>query len=297
MTSPQGLKICVDNNRDERTTDNIVYKDMLNNRLDKQMTPMSVHVANLRNLPNRGIDSNDAPFQRPIDAPSRSRRAPSSRAGQNCPSVLRGSNAENIEQPSTSNNSNSLVRKTPSMLQADQHAMNNGIEHRSIIETEGDGNCWFHANVDQFLNDEIRDTISDRAKNVNPDHLSLRFAIADYCENDEELNNSAKWNNLKFTYLNDLILDDPNFRDMTPEQVWQAQLTYIRTPGTGWAKDIFIDATAFFFEKDIILYHEHHHHTFRGSLLPDDQIQTQPFEPIRIAHLNGNHFQSLRLPS
>ena len=183
------------------------------------------------------------------------------------------------------------------MLQADRHAMNNGIEHRSIIETEGDGNCWFHANVDQFLNNEIRDTISDRAKNVNRDHLSLRFAIADYCENDEELNNSDKWINLKFTYLNDLILDDPNFRDMTPEQVWQAQLTYIRTPGTGWAKDIFIDATAFFLEKDIILYHEHHHHTFRGSLLPDDQIQTQPFEPMRIAHLNRNHFQSLRLPS
>ena len=65
----------------------------------------------------------------------------------------------------------------------------------------------------------------------------------------------------------------------------------------GWAKDIFIDATAFFLEKDIFLYHEHHRQTFRGSLLPDDQIQTQPFEPIRIAHLNANHFQSLRIPN
>ena len=182
------------------------------------------------------------------------------------------------------------VRKSPSMLQADRYAISNGIEHRSIVETDGDGNCWFHAVSDQLNDDEIKETISDRAKNIQHDHLSIRFALADYCENDVDLNNDIVWQQLKMEYIDDKIQNDPQFQGMSENQVWEAQLQYIRTPGK-WAKDIFINATAYFFGKDIILYYENYHSNFPGST---EQDQTQPSPPMTIAHLNGNHFQSLR---
>ena len=137
----------------------------------------------------------------------------------------------------------------------------------------------------------MRNTISVRGQNIAHDHLSIRFAVADYCENDMELNNNnIHWQQMKADYIDELRQNVFIYQGMSEDQVWQAQLQYIRTPGN-WAKDIFIAATAYFFEKDINLYYPNHHYTHPGS---SDQDQTQPSPPMTIAHLNQNHFQSLR---
>ena len=258
---------------------------------------MSVYAPHLRNLPQGGVDRHDAPWQPPIviDAPAQSNRGRSSKTRRNNPSVPRDNNLPSNRPPSTSNNinnnNNRSVGKTPNMLRADRYAISNGIEHRSMVDTKSDGNCFFHAASDQLLDPEIIDRISDKAKNIAHDHLSIRFALADYCENDVELNNDIVWQQLKSEYIDDLTMNNPNFHGKSEDEVWQAQLQYIRTPGIGWAKDIFINATAYFFGKDIILYYENHYYTYPGSTQPN---QIQPLPPMTIAHLNENHFQSLR---
>ena len=289
VTSPDGLKICVGDSGDGSSTENTVFKDILNKRLDKQQTPMSVYAPQLRNLPNRRVDRHDNPWQPliVIDAP-----AQFNRSRKNNPSVLRDNILQSNRHPSTSNvYNNRQVGKTPYMLQADHYAISNGIEHRSLVETKSDGNCFFHAAIDQLMDPEIRDSISDRAKNIAHDHVSIRLAFADYLSNDVELNhNSIHWQQHKTDYIDDLLKNDIHYQGMSIDQVWEDLLQYIATPGN-WAKDIFITAAAYFFGKDINLYYENHHYTHPGSIAQD---QTQPSPPMTIAHLNQNHFQSIR---
>ena len=289
VTSPEGLKICIDEFENETNTENIVFKDMLAKRLDKQMTPMSVLINYQdRNLPP---DPNEAPWRPPIVIEPPTTRARQSSRGRSNPSFTRNRpvNQGSNNIPTSSNRNNRSVVKSYSMLRADQIAISHGLEHRSIVETKGDGNCFFHAVSDQCNDPEIRGSILDRARDVAHDHLLIRAALAEYCRNDQELLGSP-WIYMREDYIDELEGREA-YQGMSRDQILEDQLQYIATPGK-WAKDIFITATALFFGKDINLYGEgNYRYTHEGSTV---QHQTQPSPPMTIVHLNQNHFQSIR---
>ena len=155
--------------------------------------------------------------------------------------------------------------------------------------TLGDGNCFFHALVDQLKDNEIRWTISERASQLFEDpsdsmlFMTFREAIVEFCRNDEELNNS-EWGTIwKAEFLNDLQKRSPKY---PREKIWEKCLRDMSNFGE-YATALFIRATALFFEKDILVIEEETNYRILGS---HNGISKNP--PLAMVHMCRVHFQS-----
>ena len=160
--------------------------------------------------------------------------------------------------------------------------------------TLGDGNCFFHALVDQLKDDEIRWTISERASQLYqaPFHdkvnwdlaMTFRTAIVDYCRNDEELNNS-EWGTIwKAEFLDK---KQKHFPKLTRDKLWDRCLQQM-SQKFEYATALFIRATALFFEKDILVIEENTNYRILGS---HNGVNKNP--PIAMVHMCRIHFQSV----
>ena len=159
--------------------------------------------------------------------------------------------------------------------------------------TLGDGNCFFHALVDQLKDDEIRCTISERASQLIQEapfchndwnlYMTFRTAIVEYCRNDEELNKS-EWGTIwKAEFLCNM---QKHFPKLPHDKLWDRCLRQMSQEGE-YATALFIRATALFFEKDIVVIEEETNYRILGT---HSGVSKNP--PMAMVHMCRIHFQS-----
>jgi hypothetical protein len=102
--------------------------------------------------------------------------------------------------------------------------------------TPADGNCFFHAVIQQLRNDG----------NIQySDHLKLRKDLVKFVENDPTLQENEVFNDGKKIYIEERKLQGEGF-----QQAWKRLITEMACDGI-WAEDIFILCTAIFLKRDI----------------------------------------------
>ena len=157
--------------------------------------------------------------------------------------------------------------------------------------TLGDGNCFFHAIVDQLRDDEIRWTISEKSSKIFDDPKfrdnqikTIRQALVEYCRSDQQLNDS-EWGTLwKADYVKEQL---KRFRGRSPKGVWDVILNEMEQNKT-YVTAIFVRAAALFFEKDILIIEENSNYRILGS---HDGLSKNP--PMAMVHMGRIHFQSV----
>ena len=157
----------------------------------------------------------------------------------------------------------------------------------AISETRGRGNCFFHALADQLTSTNIRRSISQRAREIEHDHVSVRKAIVKFMRESKHIYNDdgiVQWLNLEEAKEE----KKPPGERRDRNKIWQDHLEGLNTYGT-WAEETVIRAAAIFFAKDIKVINEDSVYKVYGSL-PGQATEGQP---MVIVHMNRSHFQSV----
>ena len=144
--------------------------------------------------------------------------------------------------------------------------------------TPADGNCFFHAIVDQCNRPEIYQKLDCNILPYCQSHISLRTAIVNYMQ-------EKKHTIENFDILQKFALEDSNFKKMSD------YLQYMGQVGT-WADTLTIHATSCFLRRNICLLLNtapigNPWQTFSSELCNSN------FVPLTIAHINREHFQSI----
>ena len=155
-------------------------------------------------------------------------------------------------------------------------------------DTEADGNCFFHAIVDQLKNPEIAASISDRASHIDlSSHLAIRRAVVDFCRYNNDLQETD------FPTWKDNFLAEEkqksHFFGLHNDIIWRMWLENMEKSGT-WVEEIFVLTTALFFGKDLLIVQPNFHYTVSGAMVG----QQSHGPPFALVHLHGNHFQSVQ---
>ena len=74
--------------------------------------------------------------------------------------------------------------------EANQIVRQHGLPYRALRPTGGEGNCFFLAIADQLTDEQIRGSISQAGKNITPNHMDIRTALASYMWTNEEFYNN-----------------------------------------------------------------------------------------------------------
>ena len=175
----------------------------------------------------------------------------------------------------------------PNVAKAEKIIRDKKVSYHVRNETGGLGNCFFLAMADQLTNGNISSTISQRAKNIAHDHVSIRKAIVKFMSKCPEFYNDAvviAWLNLEET--NEQA--KPVHERRTRNQIWLEHLEMMSTPGE-FAWETVVKAAAMFFGKDIFVISETTALTLFGSMT-NQQVTG---DPMAVVHMDQCHFQSV----
>ena len=177
-----------------------------------------------------------------------------------------------------------LQQLSPGVLRANEILSQQNLPYRALRETEGRGNCFFHALLDQLLDRTIWVTLSKRGREVPLNHVELRKAIVKYMrELGDELSNSHQiqaW----------LLLEEadeskkPIWERRDRRKIWQDHLKVMETVGQDAYETVILGA-AQFFDKDILVINE-------TSSYPMC-CKNPKWPQMAIVHLSRVHFQSV----
>ncbi len=147
--------------------------------------------------------------------------------------------------------------------------------------TPGDGNCFFHAIIDQLQRQDMQGTISHNILHYCHNHTTLRKAVVSFIRTDIELKSSENFNNLKLVAMEEY-----------GSSSFESYLTSMSQDGT-WADTLTIYSTSIFLKKDI-------------SLAVDSRPGADPWQTfsgggtcsgappvITLVYLHNIHFQSI----
>ena len=173
------------------------------------------------------------------------------------------------------------------MCEADKILQARGLPYYCKNATEGSGDCFFHALVDQIKEDDaIANTLSQRSGHIDyANHLAVRKAVVDFCRHSNELLDSewAIWRN---DYINEQR-EQSHFHGLHQEVIWRICLERMEQPGT-WVNQVFVAASAMYFAKDIIIVGPRTNFTLPGSM-GNQQANGPPFVMVHAF----DHFQSV----
>ena len=111
--------------------------------------------------------------------------------------------------------------------------------------TPGDGNCFFHAIVDQLQRQDVKQSIIGDPQQYT--HLTLRASVVNFMETNAEFNNDEMIQMQKM-----VLIQDTQRPGETEENTWLRYLSSMKLLGT-WADSLAILATALFLQKNIFL--------------------------------------------
>ena len=151
--------------------------------------------------------------------------------------------------------------------------------------TPGDGNCFYHAVVQQLHRSEIRSNILNL--DPLPSHLTLRRTICQFIQQNQ---NDVTYINDYQTHYNNVLYQDYNMS-------WDSFISEQSNSGV-YATELFIKTTAVLLGMNIHITSEHctpehPYNIITSSWNDDDQERTSSSNAILIGNISGIHFQSL----
>ena len=153
-------------------------------------------------------------------------------------------------------------------------------------ETPGDGNCFFWAIEQQLLRPEIASSIPPRVLEAGTDHSQLRTGIVNFAERISALHPT-------FQIAIDLYVQRKGKPGEPASLAWKRCCQEMKRNGT-WAEDVFIEAAAFYLEKDIFVTSQTNPKGAPWTRMCCHQHdQVCPQFPITLVQVNQNHFQSI----
>ena len=173
----------------------------------------------------------------------------------------------------------------PCIEKATRILAKHGLPYYCKSNTEGDGNCFFHAICDQLTNEKIWRTIFPSSKEFTNSHLAIRRAVVKFARQSDDLQRDET----VIAWLK-IEQEKPVNKGKTTEQIWEEYLRHMSEDGT-WANEVIIRAAAMFFGKDIFVISESTAYFVYGSMT--GQKTHDP--PMVLVHMNGTHFQSVHM--
>lgn len=155
------------------------------------------------------------------------------------------------------------------------------MQYEIRTPTPEDGNCFFESIVDQCNVPAIFETISQRAQKYVNDAYQLRQRVVDFCEDPNNMNGSIAQHR-------QFYIDERRLFGESDVDTWLRCLAEMREPGC-WAEHLFIEMTASFLQKNILLLQEDHPQP-REWTIPAENSQGPN---MAMVYLPNEHFQSI----
>lgn len=153
-------------------------------------------------------------------------------------------------------------------------------------ETLGDGNCFFRALEQQIQRPEIAASLPVRVTQAGVQHNQLRSAIVDFVD-------MITIHHPGFQISKDIYIERNGKPGEHPSVTWHRCCELMKSNAT-WAEDIFIEAAAFYLEKDIFVTSATttREHPW-NRICCHQHDQPCPSNPVTMVLINQNHFQSI----
>ncbi len=148
--------------------------------------------------------------------------------------------------------------------------------------TPGDGNCFFHAIVDQLERSDIINTLPENILDCCKDHFKLRQSIVSFIRTNENLRASPNFQNLKIVALTE-----------SGQSSFEEYLYNMEKAGI-WADSLIIYCTSKYLEKNISLAVDSRPPHDPWEIFMGGQEGTGTPPSLTIAYLSNVHFQSIR---
>ena len=149
--------------------------------------------------------------------------------------------------------------------------------------TQGDGNCFFRAVVNQI---QRNDVIIDIPSQMISSHILLRNAVVDFVSYNYELNTSEEFQIAKIDYCQKYQLAGEPI-----ERTWERKLADMRKNGT-WAEDLFVVCTAMFLKNDILITSNSQTKENPWNIIEGKKSNIFS-SPLTLAYIENQHFRSL----
>ena len=146
----------------------------------------------------------------------------------------------------TSSRSNQLFQEDPIMLDTLRMAIQE-TQLPLVIDTPttGDGNCFSRAMVQQFQRPSVNAFLEQTSKHIAT-FLELKLEVVKFVHQNKD---SEKIKALKENFE---LSQQNNHKEGLPRRTWEQYWEDMDTDGR-WADDIFIQATAFYLNMDILI--------------------------------------------
>ena len=147
-------------------------------------------------------------------------------------------------------------------------------------DTKGQGDCFFHAIVDQLSNRQIRQSLGPLAREAPLNANAIRHAVVNFAMQNKDHFLQDE------TVLNMLQSDEDDVGgNRDPSTIWDDYMRAMRLQGT-WATELIVKIAAIFFGKDILSITATYQAIWHGG------NQSQPPQFV-IVNIGQWHFQSV----